>query len=654
MGNNEMVGPFGAMKMVPFASNFSNGNKAPPPFGAETAYGLQAPPLWVIRSVSAIKATRIGQLLDNIIRDLRGGSGTPTQWGGMGMFMNGRIGYDDPARLRAYANFRGNLEDILRTAHRAGVPVVLSTVAVNLKDCGPFASIHASNLSASQLSAWNENYDEGVTNETARLFGAALASYRQAAEIDPQFAELQFRMGNCNLELTNWIQAYKDFGLACDNDALDFRADTRINSTIRDAAARHAKEGVYLLDAAEIIARNSADGIPGLNFFYEHVHLNFAGNYLLALGLAEKIRGLLPASIRARDQGDWASEDLCERRLAVTAWDRQRVWQPIFARITAPPFTSQYGHDAFIKKCEAKWNQAKEIMNTQTPEQARQMYEQALAMAPDDFHLHVNFEGFLETGGDLTEAVVEAKRSCELVPQMPEAYYYTGTLLVREGKINEATNYFLRAIAIQSDYAKGETAMGEILANQQKVSDAIRWFDRAIRSDPKYLEAYLGLGFLEQDQGKTSEAMANYQKAADLEPNGPADYFYQANLAANQYRWEEVITDLQGVVRARPEFWQAHYLLGIQLAANGRNEEAQKEFSAAIRYRPDYAPAHLYLGIALASQHKQEQALAEFQAVLQLDPANSSARQEIAAIQVAGKSGSDLEQVAAPPGQPNK
>ena len=131
MGNNEMVGPFGAIKMVPFASNFSNGNKAPPPFGAETALGLPSPPLGVIRAIIAIKATRLGQLLDNVIRRLRSGSSTPKEWGGMQMFMNGRIGYDDPARLRAYANFRGNLEDILRTAHRVGVPVVLSTVTVN-------------------------------------------------------------------------------------------------------------------------------------------------------------------------------------------------------------------------------------------------------------------------------------------------------------------------------------------------------------------------------------------------------------------------------------------------------------------------------------------------------------------------------------------
>ena len=284
MGNNEMVGPF----------------------GAETAYGEHAPPLGIIRTILAIKTTRIGQLLDSVIQRLRSASSTPKTWGGMQMFMNSRVGYDDPARLRAYANFRANLEDILRTAHRAGVPVVLSTVAVNLEDCAPFASVHAAGLSTNQLSAWNEVFAEGVTNETAGAYSNALALYRQAAEIDPQFAELQFRMGDCDLALTNPAQALQDFKLARDYDALDFRADTQINSAIRDAAARHSNDGVHLVDAAQVLAQNSPDGIPGLNFFYEHVHLNFAGNYLLALNFAEKIKGLLPGSShcpRPRESG---------------------------------------------------------------------------------------------------------------------------------------------------------------------------------------------------------------------------------------------------------------------------------------------------------------------------------------------------------------
>ncbi len=615
MGNNEMVGPF----------------------GAETSYGLPAPSRAEIRTLLAVKATRLGQLLDATIRRLARNSSTPKAWGGMEMFAKNRLGYDAPARLRAYANFKGNLADILRTARQAGVPVILSTVAVNLKDCAPFASMHRPGLSANQLSAWNQNFDDGITNEAAGSYETALALYRKAAEIDPQYAELQFRMGDCDLALTNYPHALQDFKLARDYDALDFRADSRINAAIRQAAERHAQRGVYLVDAADTLAKDSPDGIPGLNFFYEHVHLNFAGNYLLALHFAEKIQGLLPSTITTRDTGNWASQKLCERRLAVTVWDRQRIWQPIFARITAPPFTGQFNHAAFVQQCQAQWDATKAQMDTQTPQQARQEYEQALALAPDDNSLHVNFEGFLEAAGDLAGAVREAKRSCELTPQSAGTFWYTGTLLVRAGKISEAADYFTRALAIRSDYAEAQDAMGEILANQQKNAEAMSWFKQAIRSNPDYVATYLNRGFLEQNQGATDAAMADYQKAANLQPEGPADYFNRANIAAAAYQWEEVMADLRGVVKAQPDFWQAHYQLGIELAANEKTEEAQKEFAAAVHYRPDFAPAHLYLGIALAAQKKPDQALAEFRAVLQLDPANRTAQQEIQAIQSAAK-----------------
>ena len=611
MGNNEMVGPF----------------------GAETSYGLRAPSLAVIRTILAIKTTRIGELFDAFIRRLRSNSSTPNKWGGMGMFMNGRIGYDDPARLRAYANFKGNLEDILRTAHKAGVPVILSTMAVNLKDCAPFASIHAAGLNKNQESAWNKIYEEGIDRETAGSYREALALYQKAAKIDPQFADLQFRLGRCDLALTNDDQARRDFELARDYDALDFRSDTRINSAIKEAASRHAGQGVFLLDAANALAQSSPDGIPGLNFFYEHVHLNFAGNYLLALNFAEQVKKLFPNPNTARDKGNWASAERCDRRLAVTVWDRQRVWQPILSRIKSPPFTGQFNHAASLKTYEAKLDEVKSMMNTQTPEQARQMYEQALALAPDDYFLHGNFERFLEAGGYLAPAIAEAKRCCELIPQMPGGYYYAGTLLVREGRITEAAEYFSRAIGIRSDYAEAQNGMGEILANQQKTTEAIDWFKRAIRANPNYVEPYLNLGFLQQNRGEIDAAMASYQKAANLEPEGPADYFNRANTAAALYRWDEVIACLRAVVKAKPEFWQARYQLGIQLAAKGKTEEAQREFAEAVHYRPDFAPAHLYLGATLAAQKKPDQALAEFRTVLQLDPANSSAQQQIETIE---------------------
>ncbi len=611
MGNNEMVGPF----------------------GAETSYGFHAPSLGVIRTILAIKSTRLGQLLDAFGRRLRSGSSTPKEWGGMEMFANNRLGYNDPARLRAYANFNGNLEDILHAAHQANVPVILSTVAVNLKDCAPFASIHATGLNKNQEDEWNQFYQQGVDSETAGYYQNALALYQKAARIDSQFADLQFRMGTCDLALTNNDLARRDFELARDDDALDFRADTRINSTIKQEASSHAGEGVYLLDAANALAQNSPDGIPGLELFYEHVHLNFSGNYLLALNFAEQAKKLLPASITARDKGNWASAELCDDRLAVTAWDRLRVLQPIINRINSPPFTGQFNHAASLEIYETKLVEAKSATNTQTPEQSQQMYEQALALSPDDYFLHGNFERFLEKRGNLTQAIVEAKRCCELAPQLPGGYYYAGTLLVCAGKISEASNYFSQTLAIRSDRADAQNEIAEILANQQKTTEAMDWFNRAIRANPDYAETYINLGFLQQSRGDINAAMANYQKAANLEPNGPADYFNRANIAANSYQWDEAIACWFTAVQAKPDFWQARYQLAFQLASKGEIEEAEKQLSEVIRYRPDFVQAYLDLGTILMKQGKPDKALSEFRAVLQFDPENISAQQQIAAIE---------------------
>jgi hypothetical protein len=45
----------------------------------------------------------------------------------------------------------------------------------------------------------------------------------------------------------------------------------------------------------ELLSANSPHQIPGEEFFYEHVHLNFQGNYLLARAFAEQIESAWPA-----------------------------------------------------------------------------------------------------------------------------------------------------------------------------------------------------------------------------------------------------------------------------------------------------------------------------------------------------------------------
>lgn len=612
MGNNEMVGPF----------------------GAGTVFGSRASGTGLVRADLAAKTTKTGQLLDSLRQRWGNRSSTPKIWSGLNMFKDHQLRYDDPSRLRAYENFGKNLQDIVRTGCNTGLPVILSTVGSNLRDCAPFASLHKTGLNENQKAEWDGLYQQGIALESAGNYPDALECYTQAATIDPQYAELHFRAARCQLALTNSNQALHEFELARDDDTLAFRADGRINKIIKDSADGSANKGVYFLDAAGMLAQNSPAEIPGNELFYEHVHLNFAGNYLLGLAFANQAARLLPKSILARGKNEWASAELCEQRLSISPWDRLRVWQDNYSRVSEPPFTDQINDVLRAKFYMAKLKELNSQMTEAAREQSRATYIEALKLAPDDYLLRENFAQFLDQTGDENEAVRQEQHVCELLPQSPTAYYRTGTLLIREGKTSEAADYFSRALAIRGDYEPALNDLGSIYANQQKTAEAAGLFNRVIQINPGNVEAYLNFGFMEQCEGKLDQAMALYHTAAELQPNGPAAFFYQAVALAASRRRDESIACFRNAVWMNPKFWQARYLLGGELASDGKIEEAQAQFSEAVHIRPDFAHAHLNYGVALAKLGKLDEALKEFQITLQLNPTNTVAQQNLEAVRM--------------------
>jgi len=616
MGNNEVVGPY----------------------GAGTVFGAQAPPLWLIRASLALKRMKIGQAMEALLAHFKR---EPAQksWGGMKMFMEHQVRFDDPARLRVYRSFERNLEDILRAGRKVGVPIVLSTVASNLKDCAPFASMHGSALDQRQAAACEVSLVEGASLQTNGSYAGALQSYSNAVAIDPKFAEARYRLGSCDLTVTNSAEARRELELARDFDTLAFRADSRINQIIRNVATQNPKGRVDLLDAVELFTTNSPSGIAGEEAFYEHVHFHFAGNYLLARAFADHAARLLPSAIAARPKAEWATSEVCDRRLAVTIWDRRRLWQNNLRRLFEPPFVNQSDHSGRIKSYMAKLEELDAQMNIESPEQSRKIYEEALSAAPEDYFLHSNFGEFLDAIGDMPGAIAQQQRVRELLPLEPMPNYKIGRALVRQGKTTEAVEYFRRALALRPDFVQALNEMGLLLANQQKVAEAEKYFERALRKDPNYSETFLNLGIVAQTQGKLDQAMVRYEEAARLEAEGPAAYFFQGINLAAQHRRDQAIESFRQAVRLKSGFWQASYLLGVELAGQGKVAEAQEQFQSVIRLRPDYARAHLNLGVALAKQGKFEPALEEFNTTLRLNPDNKLASQHVATIQAMKRPG---------------
>ena len=440
MGNNEMIGAF----------------------GPGTVFGLKALPLGIVRTILALKNTRIGQFLDKLIRDLRSDSKKQEEWGGINMFSK-NLDYADPGRLIAYDNFRGNLQDILDAAISEETPVLLSTVASNLKHTAPFNSMNSDVLTIAQLSEWQSHYNKGVDLEAKGSFVQALEQYSLASAIDNGHAELQFRMGRCHLETGNPVLALASYTKARDHDGLAVRADTRINEIIRDSADLHAVDQVMLIDAVKLLSADSPDGIPGRELFYEHVHYTIDGNYQLAKKLAENVAMKLSTNITATDEGNWVDANFVASELALSLWDQYKLWRDMSQRLSAPPHKGTLNYAANIAYSEAQTKAVvSQIDLKTTPIEDRDMYLRALAKRPDDNWLHTHFAQYLAGNGQLSSAISELKVVCKLLPDLEWPHYFLGQYLGAAKRYDEAAESFKRALEIRSDFTLAQEGLDKI------------------------------------------------------------------------------------------------------------------------------------------------------------------------------------------------
>ena len=565
-GNNEMVGPF----------------------GAATVFGAKAPPLSFIRFSLALQRTRLGQLLVALGRKLKAAPSHGPGWGGMQMFAENRVYPDDPRRETVYKNFQQNLRDILKTGLDSGASIVLSTVAVNLKDCPPFASVLSSNLPAADRARFEE-----LASDAARLAKEgrevqAANAFEQAVKLAPESADVQFQWADCLLRQGNATAAGPHFGLACSLDALPFRADSRLNRIISEEGSNFTARPLILCDASFSLATNNTAGVPGQESFYEHVHLNFDGNYRLARTWADAVLKLLPPTISSHGTPGWASQQLCEQRLGLTDWNRRNVLQAVLRRLEQPPLSSQANNAARVQALIAWEATLQQRMDTAAAANACKVYLDALRRSPEDFRLHENFADFLQANANYSEATTQWQQVRQLVPQDHIPPFELGRLAALEGHWDEAASWFTRSLAIR----------------------------------PNFADAWVELGKVNAAQAKLEAALADYGRALSFQPSDYAAWYYAGLALSKMQKRAEAIEHYRQAVRFNPRFWEAHFELGGQLGLEGRFDEARAELEKSIRLKPDFATSHLNLGLALMKQGHLAEAQTEFEETLRLEPGN--------------------------------
>ncbi len=604
LGNNEVVGPY----------------------GAGTIFGSFSPSLPMIRASIAVKATRLGQL---VAAAVGAGTGGPAEWRGMEMYLEQRVAADDPRLQSVYRHFERNLAEIVASAHDAGARTLLLTVAGNLRDQPPFASLHREGLSPDEARRWQALVATGAQAAAAGNHDAALASWQAAAVIDDHHAELHYRVGRSLLALGRDGGARQRLIRARDLDALRFRADSRINDTIRRVAAREAGRGSDLLDIADRFAGGIAGSppLPGRRLFHEHVHLNFEGNRALAAAIAERIEVLLPARIRQHAAAG-RRPDAAEvaERLAFTPFDRWSLSRDILAIVSRPPFVDQLDHATELEQRRLGLGRLNKQLGRKAWRDAEALYLRALTRDPDDLEIRRRFATLLQSRGRHRDAAQHWRYLLERLPAI-DRWRNALAMASADAGDGEAALAELEYVRKRSgDSADLRVNRGTVLESLGRGGEADDEYAQALGMQPGHKPASFNLATAAMRRGELERAEELFRKLLERHGDFAPGHHNLGRCLEHQGRLEEAVAAYLRATLADPGLAAARNSLALALERRGEPNRALAEYRLILAYQSDYALAHFNLADLLLSLGRAAEAAFHYRRGLELRPDNAQAR----------------------------
>ncbi len=552
VGNNEVVGPF----------------------GAGTVFGARAPPRWRVRTTIALRRTRTGQWLDRGLQRLGRGD-LPREWAGMSMFLEARVAGDDPALARVRESFRRNLEAMGRAARRKGVPLVLTTVPVNLRDCPPFASADVPPgdwpLRMREAVAM---IHEGRAEDARRILEALVAE-------QVHHAEAHYHLGRAHEALGQRTQASDAFRRARDLDPLRFRADEEINRIIREVAADWSDRGVRLVDAESALGEHplAVHGLPGDGLFLEHVHLTFTGNHAVAAAIFPE----LWSALRTTAAPPVPDEAACARRMAYGPLAELGIWRKAEGMFLRPPFTAQWDHRA---RRLAIWNRIQRLRQEAAAlrwDDILTGLEQASGAPPHRIEMRVQHGRALAQTGRAEEALPDARRLGDLLPGEDSLLLHTFQILHELGREDEADQVLARLRDTSPDPAEALASVAAYLRGRGDPESALRVARQAVAQNPDASDARNELAFALAQTGQPGEALPHFQFVARRRPDHARS---QQNLGAClilNLRYEDAELPLRKALVLDPYFPNALRQMAQVCEHTGRTEEARALRAQAAR-----------------------------------------------------------------------
>jgi len=193
------------------------------------------------------------------------------------------------------------------------------------------------------------------------------------------------------------------------------------------------------------------------------------------------------------------------------------------------------------------------LANDQTS-QALEQFLNALEIYPDDPYLHYDLALTYDMKGMFYKTEYHLKEAIRLKPDYSDAYNYLGFVYFRDGKVDEAIQYYHKALENEL-YLNPQDAhlnLGVAYLSRKEYRKAMLHLEEAIRLVPDFTAAYNNLGLAYEGLGQDDKARFYYERAVEFNPQYADAYLNLGKLFYRNGERQKAKTNFIQVVRLAP------------------------------------------------------------------------------------------------------
>lgn len=432
---------------------------------------------------------------------------------------------DDVWKQHVLDHYEFSLRRMAVIAQSNGAAILFVTPASNLRDFTPFKSEHRAGLSDEQLNLWLGHLQRASDAFSAREFEEALHHLETARQIDDRHARQHFLRGRVLLHLDDAVAAKTAFEQARDEDICPLRALTEMRQRVLNVAA---DSDAIAVDFVPLLARRAEHGIPGDDWFLDHVHPTIEGNRILALAVMEKMHAakllrspprpdseaIATATSQVLDSLDSRSHANALRNLAkVLGWAGrlQEAGKLAIRAVEGLPDDDNAHYLAGLG-----WKRLAQ------PENAKAEFEQALALNPQNLDARTALGRLLIECGEPAAACEQFEAAVEIDHASGWLQAELGFAYLACGRHQFAEEQFLLAALLQPALAEAYVGLAQVAEARNAHDEARQMFAKALEIDPGNQAARMGIERLDSSHPPPSEKT---KSPAQESPNGAAREF---------------------------------------------------------------------------------------------------------------------------------